>query len=505
MASWRHDKLWKQQKRFIIKTALIGFSLPLFVLLLYELINTTLGALAYFILPTIFLLYVVIRSVDTGQGFWSTLRDYCTFVPVDYVEEENLLEKKLNATYALILANVLIYYGIELLGQQARELVESKFACLPIDFHLWNALLSPLSAIFLHGNGKHLWGNMAFLWIFGLVLERRICWKRFLSIYFLTGLVASLVPPYLTIVLRQKWWSAIGASGAISGLMGAFAFRLFYKKMVFPLPFLGIFSYLFGLNLKVRMNSLMVIMSYVFYNFVGSLLQLSGEDLEIGYLSHLSGLLFGMYLASRMKFHDEAVEEMMLERAQAAMDEKGNNQQAEQLFELLLEKNPDRVEALVFLARLKNRFGPGEEGKKLYLRAINLLIDKEPERAAEIFAEYFGQYRQPLEPAKQYKLTEALEKMGKASLASRALENLADDPNTSETWRPRILYRAAGILEKLEFYEAAAHRYEQLLGLYPDFPEAAKVCWKLEKLKAVRSDNTWLSYAQKKRQTIFIS
>ncbi|MCR4395239.1 MAG: rhomboid family intramembrane serine protease [Candidatus Saccharicenans sp.] len=499
MPHWRQDKLWRQQKRFIISSAVIGFFLPLLIALFFELIITTFGIWRYFVLPSIFLFFVVIKSVETGQGFWSTLRDYCTFVPVDYVEKESLLEKNFNATYALILANVFIHYGIELFGPQARESISSYFACLPSQFHWWNAILSPLTSMFIHADSEHLWGNMVFLWIFGLVLERRIGWKKFLTIYFLTGLVSSIVPPYLSIVLLQKWWSGIGASGAISGLMGAFAFRLFYKRMVFPIPLLGILSYLFGLNLKVRMNSLMVIMSYFFYNFLGSLFQLSGEDLGIAYLSHLSGMLFGMYLGSRMKFQDEAKEEMMLERAQAAIDEKGHNQQTERLFELLLEKNPHRVEALVFLAQLKNRFGPVEEGKILYLRAIDLLIDKEPETAAEIFAEYFGHYRQPLEAAKQYKLTDALEKIGKVSLAARALEMLADEPNTPEAWRSRILYRAARILKRLEFYEAACYRYQQLLEEYPDFKEAQKVKFRLERLKQAREEHTWTAFIQKKK------
>ncbi|MCX8159985.1 MAG: hypothetical protein N3G18_03510 [Candidatus Saccharicenans sp.] len=135
---------------------------------------------------------------------------------------------------------------------------------------------------------------------------------------------------------------------------------------------LGLLSGLMGLNLKVRMNSIMVIMFYFFYDFLGSLFQLAGLDLKVGYLAHVSGMFFGMYLASRMKFHDQAIEEMMLERAAAAIDEAGDNQQAEQLLQYLLEKNPARVEALVLMARLKSRSAPSEEGKGLYLKALGI-------------------------------------------------------------------------------------------------------------------------------------
>lgn len=498
MYSWQKNKLWKEQKRFIMATAIIGFFLPGLLFLAYVLLHFLFNIFWVIALPALFFCFIWIKAISTENTFLESLRDYCTFIPYEYLEKESLLEKKFNATYALILINVAIHYGIEIFGTQARDVVTSYLAFFPDHLHFWNIFLSPLTSNFLHADSEHLWFNMIFLWIFGLVLERRIGWKKFLFIYLGTGAAASIIPAYLNIVLFQDLYSSIGASGAISGIMGAFAFRLFYKRMVFPIPILGIFSVLFGLNLKVRINSLMVIMTYFFYDFLGSLFQLSGELLAIDHLAHLSGMLMGMYLASKMKFHDEAIEEMILERAMAAVDEKGNNQSAEKLLRLLLEKNPERVEALVLLARIVNRFRPNEEGQKLYLKAIDLLIDKKPELAAEIFAEYFGVYPKPLEPAKQFKLTEVLEKTGRARLAARALEMLADDKDTPQIWRPRILFRAARILEKLGLYEAACYRYEQLLEKFPDFKEAELVRFKLEKLKTACSDTTWTSLVQKK-------
>ncbi len=501
MESWRENKLWKQQKIYIVTTVVVGFFLPLFLFFLNEFLFLSFGVLRYIILPALFFLFVAFKSIEKGDTFWETFKNYCTFVPFDYLEKESLLEKKFNATYALILINVIIHYGTDLFWD--REIVASYFSFLPEKLHFWNLIISPISSMFIHGDAEHLWNNVFFLWIFGLVLERRIGWKKFLYVYFFTGLVSALVPTYLSIVLFENWYSAIGASGAISGLIGAFAFRLFYKRMVFPIPVLGLVSILFGLNLKVRMNSLMVIMFYFFFDFAGSLLQLSGMELGVDYLGHLSGMLFGMYLASRMKLHDAAIEEMMLERARTAIDQKGDNQMAEGLLNLLLEKNPDRVEGLILLARLKDRFGPGDEGQKLYLKAIEILINRDVEKAAEVFTEYFGIHRKPLEPAKQYQLTEVLEKTGRASLAARALEMLADDPATSEAWRPRILYRAARILERLEFYEAACYRYEQLLEKYPDFHAAETIRQKLEKLKTVKSELTWMSYVRKKQNNLW--
>ncbi|MCX8159986.1 MAG: rhomboid family intramembrane serine protease [Candidatus Saccharicenans sp.] len=178
-------------------------------------------------LPALFLGYVLIKSIERSDSFLETLRDYCTFAPFDYVEREGLLERKFNATYALILVNVIIHYGIELLGPQAWVAATTNLAFLPLRFQLWNFVLSPLAHMFLHAEAEHLWGNMFFLWIFGLVLERSIGWKKLLRIYLLSGLIADLVPAYLKILMFEDWSVGIGASGAISGLVGAFALRLF--------------------------------------------------------------------------------------------------------------------------------------------------------------------------------------------------------------------------------------------------------------------------------------
>ncbi|MCI4444547.1 MAG: hypothetical protein JHC32_00795, partial [Candidatus Aminicenantes bacterium] len=71
--------------------------------------------------------------------------------------------------------------------------------------------------------------------------------------------------------------------------------------------------------------------------------------------------------------------------------------------------------------------------------------------------------------------------------------------DTPETWRPRIIYRAARLLEKLELYEAACYRYEQLFERYPDFKVAEKVRFKLERLKQAKGEFTWTTFIQKKK------
>ncbi|MEO6528532.1 MAG: rhomboid family intramembrane serine protease [Gemmatimonadaceae bacterium] len=104
--------------------------------------------------------------------------------------------------------------------------------------------LTPILSIFLHGGWGHLLGNMLFFWVFGNNIEDSMGPGRFLMFYLLCGLVAAgahvLVEPASPI-------PTVGASGAISGIMGAylvlyprvrvnmlFIFVIFFK--VIPIP-----------------------------------------------------------------------------------------------------------------------------------------------------------------------------------------------------------------------------------------------------------------------------
>ena len=82
------------------------------------------------------------------------------------------------------------------------------------------AWLSPTTAMFLHGDLLHFAGNALFLWIFGPPVEERLGWQRFAIFYLTCGLAAGLVQVAAT---PGSFVPAIGASGAVSGLLGAYA------------------------------------------------------------------------------------------------------------------------------------------------------------------------------------------------------------------------------------------------------------------------------------------
>jgi membrane associated rhomboid family serine protease len=86
--------------------------------------------------------------------------------------------------------------------------------------------------MFMHGGWMHLLGNMLFLWIFGDNLENRMGRFKYLIFYLVTGLVASLAHVISTFTFGDNVFiPSLGASGAISGVMGGYLV-LFPKRQV---------------------------------------------------------------------------------------------------------------------------------------------------------------------------------------------------------------------------------------------------------------------------------
>lgn len=93
--------------------------------------------------------------------------------------------------------------------------------------------LSLFTAMFLHGGWGHLIGNMWFLWIFGDNVEDRMGGRRYLLFYLLCGVVANLVHVFMN---PHSSVPAVGASGAISGVLGAYFLLFPWARVVTFIP-----------------------------------------------------------------------------------------------------------------------------------------------------------------------------------------------------------------------------------------------------------------------------
>jgi len=132
-------------------------------------------------------------------------------------------------TVALIVANVLVYlWQLSELG-----LYESAVRGGTVPYEILTlqdvglpALVPPpftiFTSMFLHGGFMHLAGNMLFLWIFGKAVEAALGRPRFLLFYAGTGLAAAIAHVSSTSGGQDLLVPMVGASGAVSGVLGAY-------------------------------------------------------------------------------------------------------------------------------------------------------------------------------------------------------------------------------------------------------------------------------------------
>lgn len=160
------------------------------------------------------------------------------------LKDINPTERTPVVTIVLVVINALVFiYELTLAEPEARRLfftlgmVPARAALFPSspEIGLGDAFLPLLTSMFLHGGWLHVIGNMWFLWVFGDNIEDRLGHGRFLVFYLLCGVLAGLAH---TVMNLASTLPAVGASGAVSGVMGAYL-MLFPSSRVVTLITLG--------------------------------------------------------------------------------------------------------------------------------------------------------------------------------------------------------------------------------------------------------------------------
>lgn len=153
-------------------------------------------------------------------------------------------------TYAFILLNIVIFvYEASMSPDELQQFVFT-YGAVPVEIMRGENLLTLLTSMFLHGGWAHLIGNMLFLWIFGDNIEATIGHLRYGLFYLLGGLAAHAGHIYF---YGDSSVPTVGASGAISAIMGAYIvmfphsrIRMLFFFFTFRIPailFLGFWIY----------------------------------------------------------------------------------------------------------------------------------------------------------------------------------------------------------------------------------------------------------------------
>ncbi|HEY3191170.1 MAG TPA: rhomboid family intramembrane serine protease [Solirubrobacterales bacterium] len=147
------------------------------------------------------------------------------------------------------------------------------------------------TSMFMHGGFLHIAGNMLFLWVFGNNIEDRLGRVKFLLFYLLAGLIAVYTQ---SLIDTGSTAPTIGASGAIAGVLGAYAL-LYPRARVLTLIFIIFFVTL------VEIPALILLALWFILQFVPALGQVavgSGGDQGVAYFAHVGGFVFGLAVAA---------------------------------------------------------------------------------------------------------------------------------------------------------------------------------------------------------------
>jgi membrane associated rhomboid family serine protease len=184
-----------------------------------------------------------------------------------------------NATVALIVANLAMFLLLYLAPRLLRYL--ALIPSLVVQEHAW---WQPVTYMFLHGGTWHLLFNMLALYMFGLPLEHRLGSTEYLLYYFVTGIGAGLATLTVNWYTGLSYIPVVGASGAIFGLLLAYAAYFPEARILF----------MFFVPMRAPVAVLVFAGIELFSMFTNTR---SG----VAHLTHLAGLLFGwLYFVVRL-------------------------------------------------------------------------------------------------------------------------------------------------------------------------------------------------------------
>jgi len=204
--------------------------------------------------------------------------------------------RKPHVTRILIIVNVAIflamlvyvYLGVEEL--RFLEDVYARFSMVPADIVRGRKIYTLFTSMFLHSGLAHLCGNMLFLHIFGDNIEDGLGHGKYFLFYVFCGIVAGVTHILSLTSQSQFAIPVIGASGAISGILGAY-FVLYPKARIVTLVF-------YGWVVLVPIPALLFLGIWFFMQWAFGMLELvTVQSGGVAYWAHLGGFLAGAIIA----------------------------------------------------------------------------------------------------------------------------------------------------------------------------------------------------------------
>jgi membrane associated rhomboid family serine protease len=192
------------------------------------------------------------------------------------------------ATYGLITLNGLAYLYQLSFGVDAFSAIFYAYGFIPAVFFQNPAaeFYTILTSMFIHGSFSHLLSNIWFLWVFGPAIEGRIGSGRFVLLYLLAGIAAALLQGFS---LPESIIPMVGASGAISGILGGYLVLFPRARVLTVIPPLIFFFFWMPAPIYLGLWIIMQI-AYAFYEIPG-----------VAWWAHIGGFVLGLVVILFMR------------------------------------------------------------------------------------------------------------------------------------------------------------------------------------------------------------
>ncbi len=203
------------------------------------------------------------------------------------LHDENPTRTKPFITWIIIIITVLVF--IWQYKNNMNEEIIYNYGEIPIFILNGEKLYTLITSIFLHGNILHIFGNMLYLFVFGDNVEDKFGHLKFLILYFIFGIAGSLTHTFIAYISESidLLIPAIGASGAISGILGAYIVLFPRARIISIVP-----SYYF-----IRIARIPAIFFIGFWFILQFLYGIIGITSGVAYWAHIGGFISGFIIA----------------------------------------------------------------------------------------------------------------------------------------------------------------------------------------------------------------
>ncbi|MDQ6889207.1 MAG: rhomboid family intramembrane serine protease [Bacteroidota bacterium] len=197
----------------------------------------------------------------------------------------------LTYSYATVPAEILSGHDMVTAATNVQDPISGQIVTIPglgiTPIPVW---LTLITSMFMHGGIAHLAGNMLYLWIFGDNLEDKLGHLRYFFFYLLCGIIASLTHVFSDYLFGENHLiPSLGASGAISGVMGGYL-------LLFPSKRVTVLFIIFF----IQVPAFIVLGSWILLQVANGTGYLGGSEASgIAYAAHIGGFFAGLYLIKK--------------------------------------------------------------------------------------------------------------------------------------------------------------------------------------------------------------